>query len=72
MRIKKTSKYTVLFDSEEVKEALIYWLSTSRSTTTGIKIASMMNNSECKISRTEQDPVVVHFEWEEKEDEDKP
>jgi len=72
MKVKKTSEYIVSFDAEEVKEALVYWLSTGRSTTPGIKVACMMNNSVCDISQTEESPVVVSFKWEEDDEEDKP
>ena len=72
VRVKRTSRYTVLFDEEEVKEALVHWLSRGRSTTSGIRIATMMNNSKCTFSNDGDDPVVVSFDWEELDEEDKP
>ena len=72
MRVKRTSRYTVLFDEEEVKEALVHWLSRGRSTSSGIRVACMMNNSDCTFTHTDDDPLVVSFDWEELEEEDKP
>jgi len=71
VKVKKTSHYNVLFDDDEVKEALVYWLSVGRSSTPGIKVACMMNNSPCKISRDEEGLISISFEWEEEDEEDK-
>lgn len=72
MRVKRTGRYTVHFDEEEVKEALVHWLSRGRSTTDSVRVATMMLNSKCTFSRNGDDPVVVSFDWEELDEEDKP
>ena len=66
MQVKKTSQYVVSFDDDEVKEALVYWMSRgSKSTVQTISMATMINNSECAIEGNEEGTLSISFEWDE-------
>ena len=74
MKVNKTSKYTVIFSHEEVKEALVHWMSVGqKSQTQTINLAALINNSACKIETEPKNydhegALSVSFEWKEKEE----
>ena len=66
MQVKKTSQYVVSFGADEVKEALVYWMSRgSKSTVQTISMATMFNNSECTIEGNKEGTLSISFEWDE-------
>lgn len=75
MKVSKTSKYVVDFSHEEVKEALVYWMSRGgKSTLQTINLATLINNSACKIATEPKNydregSLSVTFEWKENEEE---
>ena len=69
MKVKKTSRYEVVFEASEVKEALVHWLARGpRSTAQTGNVAVKMNNSECTFGFEEDASLAVRFDWEEDED----
>ena len=70
MKVQKTSKYTVHFSEDEIKDAIVFWMTRgSKNNTMTINLASLMNNSVCDLNTTEDGALSVSFDWEESEDE---
>jgi hypothetical protein len=66
MKSKKTIKQVVIFETEEIKEAIIFWLTRSpKNNAQTCQTASSMHNSECKFSMPKNKPLTVSFEWDE-------
>ena len=69
MKVNKTIEYAVAFSHEEVKEALVHWMSVGKkSQTRTIGLASLMNNSVCKIETAPEGSLSVTFDWKEEEE----
>lgn len=66
MRVKKTSRYEVTLEEEELKAALVHWMSRGpRSTAQTGNIAVKVNNSECNFNLSAGSSLTIRFDWEE-------
>jgi len=69
MKLKKTIQHDMIIDPEELKEALVYWLTRSpKNKSKTCQLAAHMNNSDCKFSMSKNKPLKITFTWDEEQE----
>lgn len=64
MKLKKSTTHKLMFSSEEIKDALVFWLTRSpKNNSETCQLASYMNNSACKIHMPKNKDLTVTFTW---------
>lgn len=67
MKVTKANTVTISLSKEEIKEAIVCWLSRSKSTTETCYLAAYLNNDNPKIKLT-KDYLTLEFKAETEED----
>ena len=68
MKVTKAKIITISLSEEEIKEAVVCWLSKSKSTTETCYLAAYLHNDDPKIKLT-KGRLILSFDGEAKEDE---
>ena len=69
MKVKKNIEHILTLDIEEVKEALVFWLTRSpKNNSETCQIASYMNNSKCNFSMSKGKSMTISFVWKEEQE----
>ncbi len=68
MKLKKNIEHVLTVDIDELKEALVFWLSRSpKNNSETCQVASYMNNSKCKFAMSKGKSITISFAWQEEE-----
>lgn len=69
MKVQKTSRYSIHFTEDEIKDAIVFWMTRgSKNNAESINLAALMNNSKCDMSTGDYSFLSVAFDWEESGD----
>jgi len=69
MQTKETIHHILTLDPEELKEAIVFWLTRSpKNNTETCQIASYMHNSDCKFSMPRHKPLTITFTYDKEQE----